>query len=89
MSETKLPTGWEHPKLSEIAQINPRLDRCVSNDQIQVTFVPMRAVDEEGGGLARPEVRTFGEVKKGYTSFLSGDVITAKITTCAARHNER
>ena len=42
----------------------------------------MRAVEEEGGGLARPEARTFGEVKKGYTSFLSGDVIMAKITPC-------
>ena len=82
MSETRLPPGWEHPNISEIAQINPRLDRCVLNDQISVTFVPMRAVDEEGGGLVRPEVRAYGEVKKGYTSFLSGDVIMAKITPC-------
>ena len=42
----------------------------------------MRAVEPEGGGLANPEVRPYGEVKKGYTSFLSGDVIMAKITPC-------
>jgi type I restriction enzyme S subunit len=42
----------------------------------------MRAVEPEGGGLLRPEVATYGEVKKGYTSFLSGDVIMAKITPC-------
>lgn len=42
----------------------------------------MRAVEPEGGGLLRPEAATYGEVKKGYTSFLSGDVIMAKITPC-------
>src|SRR5690606_15036815 len=42
----------------------------------------MRAVESEGAGLLRPEVRPYGEVKKGYTAFLSGDVIMAKITPC-------
>ncbi len=68
--------------LSEVAQINPALDRCVLNDGIEVAFVPMRAVAPEGGGLVAPEIRKYGEVKKGYTSFLTGDVIMAKITPC-------
>ena len=42
----------------------------------------MRAVEPEGGGLLHPEVRLYGEIKKGYTAFLSGDVIMAKITPC-------
>jgi type I restriction enzyme S subunit len=42
----------------------------------------MRAVAPEGGGLTDPEVRPYGDVKKGYTSFISGDVIMAKITPC-------
>jgi type I restriction enzyme S subunit len=42
----------------------------------------MRAVDTEGGGLVTPEVRPYGEIKKGYTPFRSGDVIMAKITPC-------
>ena len=42
----------------------------------------MRAVEPEGAGLVRPELRRYSEVKKGYTSFLSGDVIMAKITPC-------
>src|ERR1700722_2485807 len=42
----------------------------------------MRAVEPEGAGLVRPELRRYSEVKKGYTSFLSGDVIVAKITPC-------
>jgi len=68
--------------LNDIAQINPSLDRCVLNNDVDVTFVPMHAVEAEGGGLVRSEVRPYGEVKKGYTSFLSGDVIMAKITPC-------
>lgn len=77
-----LPAGWVSAQLEEICQINPPLDRCIVSDAVEVNFVPMRAVEPEGGGLVRPELRTYGEVKKGYTSFLSGDVIMAKITPC-------
>lgn len=42
----------------------------------------MRAVEAEGGGLTHAEGRLYGEVKNGYTVFLSGDVIMAKITPC-------
>lgn len=76
------PSGWATASLSDIAQINPPLDRCIINDSIEINFVPMRAVEPEGGGLLRPETRPYGEVKKGYTAFLSGDVIMAKITPC-------
>lgn len=78
----QLPPGWSSPPLAEMACINPALDRCIINNSIEVVFVPMRAVEAEGGGLLHPEVRPYGEVKKGYTSFLSGDVIMAKITPC-------
>jgi len=85
VSETtvsELPQVWEQVGLTEIAQINPALDRCIVSDSVEVNFVPMRAVEPEGGGLLRPEKRPYGEVKKGYTAFLSGDVIMAKITPC-------
>ena len=77
-----LPPGWVQAPLPAIAQLNPPLDRCIINDTVQVDFVPMRAVEPEGGGLLRAEVATYGEVKKGYTPFLSGNVIMAKITPC-------
>jgi type I restriction enzyme, S subunit len=77
-----LPCGWECSSLAEIAQINPPIDRCPISESIQVNFVPMRAVEAEGGGLTHPEARPYGEVKKGYTAFLTGDVIMAKITPC-------
>src|SRR5689334_7192817 len=85
MSETngqELPPGWTTAELSSVAQINPPLDRCIINDSVAVDFVPMRAVEGEGAGLLRPETPTYGEVTKGYTPFLPGDVITAKITPC-------
>jgi len=78
----KLPRGWQKVCLPQIAEINPALDRGVAGDAVVVNFVPMRAVEPEGGGLLRPELRPYGEVKKGYTAFLSGDVIMAKITPC-------
>ena len=77
-----LPSQWARAQLSAMSQINPRLDRLIDSDDVAVDFVPMRAVEPEGGGLLRPEVTTYGKVKKGYTAFRSGDVITAKITPC-------
>lgn len=77
-----LPGGWTFCKLAGVAQLNPPLDRCLVADDVTVDFVPMRAVEEEGGGVPRPEVATYGKVKKGYTAFIPGDVITAKITPC-------
>ena len=82
-NELGLPPGWSTSPLGGVSAINPRLDRCVVDDDTEVTFVPMRAVAPEGAGLVDPETRRYGEVKKGYTSFLSGDVIMAKITPCA------
>lgn len=80
--DSELPCGWELQLLDDVAQVNPPLDRCILNDDVPVTFVPMRAVEAEGGGIKTPEIRPYGEVKRGYTAFLSGDVITAKITPC-------
>lgn len=79
---SELPASWEFPLLIDVAHVNPPLDRCVRNDDVPVKFVPMRTVEPDGGGIKNPETRPYGEVKKGYTAFLSGDVITAKITPC-------
>lgn len=42
----------------------------------------MPAVDAESGTILTPEIREFPAVRKGYTSFVDGDVIVAKITPC-------
>lgn len=67
--------------LSEIAEINPSLG--VSLDETdEVSFVPMGAFSEVTASVVAEEIRQFGQVKKGFTGFRSGDVIFAKITPC-------
>ena len=80
--QEQLPRGWAWAKLSEIAGINPSTRVAFEDEAAPVNFIPMRAVAPEGGGLTDPEVRPLREVRKGYTTFLSGDVIMAKITPC-------
>jgi type I restriction enzyme S subunit len=78
-----LPEGWCWVLLSTVTDINIR-DADIRNlpDDLPVTFVPMAAVDGEHGVIARPVERPLKEVRKGFTSFLEGDVIFAKITPC-------
>lgn len=80
-----LPDGWVVRRLSDpaVATLNPKKSEMNGlSPETEVTFVPMSAVDEGSGMIARPEVRRLGEVKKGYTYFAENDVIFAKITPC-------
>jgi type I restriction enzyme S subunit len=80
-----LPDGWAVKRLSDpaVATLNPKKSEINGlSPEIEVTFVPMSAVDDSSGTIARPEVRRLGEVKKGYTYFAENDVIFAKITPC-------
>ncbi|MHB0917328.1 MAG: restriction endonuclease subunit S [Thiobacillus sp.] len=85
MERFELPEGWEWRALgdSEVTSINPRKSE-VRNlaDEKAITFVPMDAVSEELGTIAKPGTRLLGDVRKGYTYFADGDVIFAKITPC-------
>ena len=69
--------------LANIARINPRRppDFVRPPDDSPTAFVPMTAVQAEGGG-ANPVLRPYAEVRRGYTFFQSGDVMFAKITPC-------
>jgi type I restriction enzyme S subunit len=79
----ELPNTWAFAPLSSIADVNPRsfcpLPSAVSQP---VHFVPMSAVTEEFGGIDISARRPLGDVQKGYTSFLTNDVLLAKITPC-------
>lgn len=79
----KLPDSWVTVRLTDVCELNPRLlaeDR--PDDNAEVTFAPMSAVDEASGVISKPELRKFGEVAKGYTSFREHDVLFAKVTPC-------
>lgn len=76
-----LPNGWVQTTIEELCDLNPKHDPELS-DGTPVSFVPMAAVSDVLGTITEPQVRTLGEVRKGYTHFADGDVIFAKITPC-------
>ncbi len=78
-----LPAGWRWVRIDEVCQINPRRpDNLRRSDEAPTTFVPMSAIDERLGAIVRQEIRTFREVRRGYTYFGEEDVLFAKITPC-------
>ena len=78
----KPPEGWKIAAIEDIAEVNPRIDKAGIDDNLNVSFVPMPAVDAGNGFINVTQKRPFSEVKKGYTGFLEGDVLFAKITPC-------
>ena len=79
---SNLPIGWAIESLNELCVLNPKHDKNLSDD-LDVSFVPMAAVDEKTGTISLDvECRKLGKVRKGYTHFADGDVIFAKITPC-------
>lgn len=77
LSSEKHPTA----RLAAVANINPPVIHQLFDDD-QVTFVPMAAVSDLSGEITSPELRPYGDVKRGYTRFSESDVIWAKITPC-------
>lgn len=69
--------------LGEVCEINPRLPKAHGlQDDSEIGFVPMAAVDEVTGTIGQRLTRRFAEVRKGYTPFAEDDVLFAKITPC-------
>jgi type I restriction enzyme S subunit len=75
----ELPKKWEWTRLGTITQINPRND---ADDELSVSFVPMPLITTSHSGEHGQEIKTWGEIKKGYTHFADGDIGVAKITPC-------
>jgi hypothetical protein len=74
---------WPLAPLAELAQMNPRRATLAGRaDETPTTFIPMPAVDDRLGTITQPQMRSYSQVKKGYTYFEEGDVIFAKITPC-------
>lgn len=68
-------------RLQDVADLNPALGAIPPGDEV-VSFLPMSAVEADSVDAVDVETRRFGDVGKGYTPFLSGDVLVAKITPC-------
>jgi type I restriction enzyme S subunit len=77
-----IPEHWLWVVHEDISVINPKLTACNLSDDTEVSFLPMTCVEEVSGKYNLQLTRKYKEVKKGYTSFIDGDVIFAKITPC-------
>lgn len=73
----KFPTA----KLTDIAELNPTLGKKLPAEEL-VSFVPMASLSAESASVETTQDRPFAEVAKGFTPFLDGDVLVAKITPC-------
>ncbi len=75
----ELPAGWEWSCMAAFAEIGPRND--VPDDE-KVSFIPMPLITTNYDGSHWHEMRSWAEIKKGYTHFADGDIAIAKITPC-------
>jgi len=73
---------WPRVPLTKAVDLNPKPERGSLSDDLEVSFVPMAAVEARTGVIDTSTVRKYAEVKKGYTYFRDGDVLFAKITPC-------
>jgi type I restriction enzyme S subunit len=69
-------------RIDQVAKINPPKTSLKGPKEQPVTFVPMSAVSEDTKQILAPEIRQWKDVSTGYTPFLEGDIIVAKITPC-------
>ena len=76
-----IPDDWEVGPISDIAAINPSNNTKGIEENRLVSFLPMENVSEDGK-IVSLDTRRFGEVKTGYTHFIEGDILFAKITPC-------
>lgn len=77
------PKGWEIRKLREVADVEPREKLPEAwNNQTQVGYIPMEAVEEETGRLMGVQIVNLVKARQGKTRFRAGDILFAKITPC-------
>lgn len=74
-----IPNSWVWTRLVEVAEIGPR---NALPDDLSVGFVPMPLISTSYDGTHGQEIKSWSEIKKGYTHFANGDIAIAKITPC-------
>jgi len=74
--------GWGLSRLGNCCIINPKKsdDNRLTQD-LMVSFVPMPSVSEKGE-IDASEIKSYNDVKSGFTYFAENDVLFAKITPC-------
>ena len=74
-----IPDSWCRTRLENVVTINPRNDL---SDDMEVSFVEMKAIADGYNNHFSAATRPWKEVKSGFTHFQDGDVGFAKITPC-------
>lgn len=75
-------THVNYVQLSAVVKLNPLLKDKAALATETVDFLPMAAVKVGASIAVATETRQLGDVKQGFTSFVDGDVLVAKITPC-------
>ena len=75
--------SWKRVSLAKVCKVNPpKIDTKELPDDMEVSFFPMSALSEISGEIIDPQIRPLKEVRSGFTNFIEGDVVFAKITPC-------
>ena len=74
-----IPESWKWVRLGSIVELNPKND---IDDSLEVSFIPMVHVADGYRNEHTFEIKKWGEIKKGFTHFATGDIGIAKITPC-------
>lgn len=83
LDQNAIPEGWGMFKLRDICRLNPSTlieQKEISEDE-KVLFLSMDKV-EKNGLYDMESFRRYKEVKNGFSTFISNDVLLAKITPC-------
>ena len=74
-----IPDSWETAPMSDLFLLNPKSE---VSDDIYAGFIPMALVEDGFSGKHSFEIREWGDIKKGYCHFQTGDIGVAKISPC-------
>lgn len=74
-----IPDSWETASMSDLFLLNPKSE---VSDDMDAGFIPMALVEDGFSGKHSFEIREWGDIKKGYCHFQTGDIGVAKISPC-------
>ena len=74
-----LPNGWIAARVSDIFEINPKIQ---ASDDSDAGFVPMASISDGFSNKFIFEVKKWGKIKNGFSRFANGDIAVAKISPC-------
>src|SRR3989338_4775478 len=60
---------YKKDKIKNLCVVNPRKSELKYSDDTETSFIPMESVDQYKGIIDMPQVKPFGNVKRGYTYF--------------------